>query len=39
LFFFEFVERRGYKGFGAFNAAIRLGVQSRLARDIALASI
>jgi 4-hydroxyphenylpyruvate dioxygenase len=39
LFFFEIVERRGYKGFGAFNAAIRLGVQSRLARQLELASI
>ena len=33
LFFFEIVERRGYKGFGAINAPIRLNAQSRLARD------
>jgi 4-hydroxyphenylpyruvate dioxygenase len=30
LFFFEIVERRGYKGFGAVNASIRLAAQSRL---------
>jgi len=30
-FFFEIVERRGYKGFGASNAPIRLAAQSRLA--------
>jgi 4-hydroxyphenylpyruvate dioxygenase len=30
-FFFEIVERRGYKGFGAGNAPIRLAAQSRLA--------
>jgi 4-hydroxyphenylpyruvate dioxygenase len=35
LFFFEIVERRGYKGFGAVNAPIRLAAQARLARDIA----
>ena len=29
-FFFEIVERRGYKGFGASNAPIRLTAQSRL---------
>ena len=29
LFFFEIVERRGYKGFGAVNAPIRLGAQAR----------
>jgi 4-hydroxyphenylpyruvate dioxygenase len=29
LFFFEIVERRGYKGFGAVNASIRLAAQSR----------
>jgi 4-hydroxyphenylpyruvate dioxygenase len=33
LFFLEIVERRGYKGFGAINAPIRLNAQSRLARD------
>ena len=31
-FFFEIVERRGYAGFGAANAAIRLAAQTRLAR-------
>lgn len=31
LFFVELVERRGYKGFGAVNAPIRLNAQSRLA--------
>jgi len=31
-FFFEVVERRGYKGFGAPNAPIRLAAQTRLAR-------
>jgi 4-hydroxyphenylpyruvate dioxygenase len=36
LFFFEIVERRGYKGFGAINAPIRLGAQARLARDSAI---
>jgi 4-hydroxyphenylpyruvate dioxygenase len=30
-FFFEIVERRGYKGFGAVNAPIRLAAQTRLA--------
>ncbi len=30
-FFFEIVERRGYKGFGAVNAPIRLAAQARLA--------
>ena len=30
-FFFEIVERRGYKGFGAINAPIRLTAQSRAA--------
>ena len=29
LFFFEIVERRGYKGFGAVNAPIRLAAQAR----------
>jgi 4-hydroxyphenylpyruvate dioxygenase len=32
-FFFEIVERRGYAGFGAANAAIRLAAQTRLVRD------
>jgi 4-hydroxyphenylpyruvate dioxygenase len=36
LFFFEFVERRGYKGFGAVNAPIRLAAQARLARHPAV---
>jgi 4-hydroxyphenylpyruvate dioxygenase len=31
LFFIELVQRRGYKGFGAINASIRLNAQSRLA--------
>jgi 4-hydroxyphenylpyruvate dioxygenase len=35
LFFFEIVERRGYKGFGAVNAPIRLHAQSQLARRTA----
>jgi 4-hydroxyphenylpyruvate dioxygenase len=35
-FFFEFVERRGYKGFGAINAPIRLAAQARLARHPAV---
>ena len=30
LFFFEIVERRGYQGFGAVNASIRLAAQARL---------
>jgi 4-hydroxyphenylpyruvate dioxygenase len=33
LFFFEIVERRGYKGFGAVNASIRLAAQARQAGD------
>jgi 4-hydroxyphenylpyruvate dioxygenase len=32
LFFFEIVERRGYRGFGAVNAPIRLAAQSRQAQ-------
>jgi 4-hydroxyphenylpyruvate dioxygenase len=32
-FFFEIVERRGYQGFGAVNAPIRLAAQTRLAPD------
>jgi 4-hydroxyphenylpyruvate dioxygenase len=35
-FFFEIVERRGYAGFGAANAPIRLAAQTRLARDPAI---
>jgi 4-hydroxyphenylpyruvate dioxygenase len=33
LFFFEIVERRGYRGFGAVNAPIRLAAQARLATN------
>ena len=36
LFFFEIVERRGYKGFGAPNAPIRLAAQSRQRRHPAI---
>ena len=36
LFFIEIVERRGYQGFGAVNAPIRLNAQSRLSREGAL---
>jgi 4-hydroxyphenylpyruvate dioxygenase len=35
-FFFEIVERRGYRGFGAANAPIRLAAQARLARHPAI---
>ena len=35
-FFFELVERRGYRGFGAANAPIRLAAQTRLARHPAV---
>jgi 4-hydroxyphenylpyruvate dioxygenase len=35
-FFFEIVERRGYRGFGAVNAPIRLAAQARLARHPAV---
>jgi len=35
-FFFEIVERRGYRGLGANNASIRLAAQARLAVDPAL---
>lgn len=31
-FFFEIVERRGYRGFGAANAPIRLAAQARRAQ-------
>jgi 4-hydroxyphenylpyruvate dioxygenase len=37
-FFFEIVERRGYAGFGAANAPIRLAAQTRLARQRAAIS-
>lgn len=33
-FFFEFVERRGYDGYGAGNATIRLAAQSRFRDDM-----
>jgi len=33
-FFFEIVERRGYRGFGATNAVIRLAAQSRYREDL-----
>jgi 4-hydroxyphenylpyruvate dioxygenase len=39
LFFLEIVQRRGYKGFGAINAPIRLNAQSRLAGDPAASSL
>jgi 4-hydroxyphenylpyruvate dioxygenase len=39
LFFIEIVERRGYQGFGAVNAPIRLNAQSRLARDAVLSHL
>ena len=32
-FFFEIVERRGYQGYGAVNAPVRLAAQTRLAAD------
>jgi 4-hydroxyphenylpyruvate dioxygenase len=35
-FFFEVVERDGYRGFGAANAPIRLAAQARLARGAAM---
>jgi 4-hydroxyphenylpyruvate dioxygenase len=35
-FFFEIVERRAYRGFGAANAPIRLASQTRLAADVTL---
>jgi 4-hydroxyphenylpyruvate dioxygenase len=39
LFFLEIVQRRGYKGFGAINASIRLNAQSRLAGENAVSSL
>ena len=39
LFFLEIVERRGYKGFGAINAPIRLSAQFRVTRGLAEAGI
>jgi 4-hydroxyphenylpyruvate dioxygenase len=35
-FFFEIVERRGYQGFGAPNASVRLAAQTREARPITM---
>ncbi len=32
-FFFEFVERRGYRGFGAVNAAVRMAAQTQRRRQ------
>jgi 4-hydroxyphenylpyruvate dioxygenase len=32
-FFFEIVERRGYQGYGAVNAPVRLAAQTRLSTD------
>jgi len=39
LFFIEIVERRGYRGFGAVNAPIRLNAQSRLASELAMSRL
>jgi 4-hydroxyphenylpyruvate dioxygenase len=39
LFFIEIVERRGYRGFGAVNAPIRLNAQSRLAPDLVVSKL
>jgi 4-hydroxyphenylpyruvate dioxygenase len=36
-FFFEIVERRGYRGYGATNAAIRLAAQSQYRDDLLVA--
>jgi 4-hydroxyphenylpyruvate dioxygenase len=33
-FFFEIIERRGYRGYGATNAAVRLAAQSRYREDL-----
>jgi 4-hydroxyphenylpyruvate dioxygenase len=33
-FFFEIVERKGYRGYGAANAGVRLAAQSRVARPL-----
>ena len=38
-FFFEFVQRDGYAGYGAPNAAIRLAAQARLARPLDIPSL
>ena len=34
-FFFEFVQRRGYQGYGAPNAGVRLAAQDRFKPDAA----
>jgi 4-hydroxyphenylpyruvate dioxygenase len=39
LFFIEIVERRGYRGFGAINAPIRLNAQSRLASELTMSRL
>jgi 4-hydroxyphenylpyruvate dioxygenase len=39
LFFLEIVERRGYLGFGAVNASIRLSAQSRVAQERTLSGL
>ena len=39
LFFIEIVERRGYRGFGAVNASIRLNAQSRLASELVMSRL
>jgi 4-hydroxyphenylpyruvate dioxygenase len=38
-FFFEIVQRRGYRGYGAVNAPIRLAAQARLARNPAVSRL
>jgi 4-hydroxyphenylpyruvate dioxygenase len=35
-FFFEVVERRAYRGFGAVNAPIRLAAQTRESRPVTM---
>jgi 4-hydroxyphenylpyruvate dioxygenase len=39
LFFLEIVERRGYSGFGAVNAPIRLSAQSRVTQERTLSGL
>jgi 4-hydroxyphenylpyruvate dioxygenase len=39
LFFIEIVERRGYRGFGAVNAPIRLNAQSQVASELTMARL
>lgn len=38
-FFFEIVERRGYRGFGAANAGVRMAVQTQLRRPLGQAGL